>query len=132
MERPETQHAGPLTPTQSLRALRVLAALAVLVILWQGVTAGELFMGVVGALVFHGGGAIVLHVVTGLTAITAFLHQRAVGGPQWPVVLAGVVFVLTFVQAWFGEGATMWLHVPLALALMLGSAWVLAWSWARR
>jgi heme A synthase len=43
-------------------------------------------------------------------------------------VLAAVVFVGTIVQAALGDDATLYLHVPLALVLMLGSGTVLVWS----
>ena len=121
--------AGPEAVTL-LRTLQVAAALSVLTIVWQGATAGELLMRHRTALEYHQAGAIALHVFTALTAIAAFLVSRAVRGPLWPTVLATVVFVTTFVQAAVGDEGTLYLHVPLALVLMLGSAWVLAWALA--
>lgn len=110
------------------RALQIAAALAVLTIVWQGASAGEFLMRHRTALEYHQAGAIALHVFTALTTIAAFLLSRATRGPLWPTVLAAVVFVATLVQAALGHEATLYLHVPLALVIMLGSAWVLAWA----
>lgn len=112
--------------------LRVLAVLTVVVLAWQFVTAGSLVGagGSEGAEELHGTGAIVLHVVSGLTTIAAALAWRA-GAAVWPTVVAALVFVLSFVQASVGEGATLSLHVPGAMILTLGAVLVAAWSFTR-
>ena len=111
-----------------VRTLQIAAALSVLTIVWQGASAGEFLMRHRTALEYHQAGAIALHVFTAVTAITAFVLSRAVRGPRWPTVLAAVVFLASIVQAALGHEATLYLHVPLALVVMLGSAWVLAWA----
>jgi hypothetical protein len=111
-----------------VRSLRISAALSVLTVVWQGATAGELLMRHPTALGYHSAGAIVLHVFTALTALAAFLLWRRSRAPLWPTVLAAVVFVATVCQAALGDGGILYLHVPLALLLMLGSAWLLTWS----
>ncbi|HEY0813685.1 MAG TPA: hypothetical protein VGE11_10435 [Pseudonocardia sp.] len=108
--------------------LRATAALAVLAILWQGATAGGILMRTSTSLGLHEAGAVAVHVLTGLTAVAAFLLWRAARGPLWPTVLAAVVFALSFVQASLGHDATLWAHVPGALLLMLGSAAVFVWA----
>ena len=116
-----------------LRTVQVLAALSVLNLLYQFTTAGAL-VGPGGSEAveeLHGTGAIVLHVLTGLTAIAAGLHGRATRGPLWPTVLAAVVFLASFAQAYTGGGQTLWIHVPGAMVLTVGSVWVLAWSFTR-
>jgi hypothetical protein len=115
-------------PAVLVRTLRITAALSVLTVIWQGATAGELLAQHPVALQYHSAGAIVLHVFTALTAIAAFLLWRRSHTPLWPTVLAAVVFVATICQAALGDGGIMALHVPLALLLMLGSAWLLTWS----
>jgi peptidoglycan/LPS O-acetylase OafA/YrhL len=101
--------------------------LSVLVLVCQFVTAGQLFHRG-GPLELHATGAVVLHLVTGLTALGAVWHQRATHGPRWPAILAGLVFVLTFVQAYFGDRSTLAVHVPGALVLSIGTVWIAAWS----
>ena len=117
------------TASRQLLALRWLALLSTLNVLCQGVTAGEVLMKNHTALQFHAAGAIALHVLTGLAAIAAGLHWRSSRGSLWPTVLAVVVFVATFVQAGFGHGRTLYIHVPLALLILLGTTWLAAWAW---
>ena len=126
-----TSRSSVGTPTARgpLIALRTLALLATLNVLCQGLTAGELLMHSHAARELHETGAIVLHVLTGLTMVAAAIYWRATRAGLWTTVLAAVVFVVTFVQANFGHGRTLYIHVPLALLLLLGAAWVLAWSW---
>jgi len=115
----DDQHGGGLTT-----ALVVLAGLTVLVEAWQFITAGQLFPGD-GALAAHQAGAIVLHVASGLTLGAAFLAHRRGAAPTWLWLLAGVVFALTFVQASTGGRETLWIHVPGAMVVTVGSVWVL-------
>ena len=119
---PGARTAGVLT------ALRVTAVLSTLNVLYQGATAGQILSRSETAVEWHGGGAIALHVLTGLMTVAAVLWARAERGPWWPAVLSAVVFVLTFVEAWFGAGSTLYIHVPLAIALTVGTVWVTAWA----
>ena len=120
---------GRATAASTVTALRVLAVLTVVVLAWQFVTAGSLVGpgGAEGAEDLHATGAIVLHVVSGLTMIAAALVWRA-GAALWPAVVAAVVFVLSFVQAYFGSGATLAIDVPGAMILTIGAVVVAAWS----
>ena len=114
-----------------LTALRVTASLTVLALLFQFVTAGG-FVGRPGgeaAEGAHATGAIVLHVVSGLTVLVAAVLWRA-GAALWPTVLAAVVFVLTFVQAYVGSHGPLSVHVPGAMVLTIGAVVVAAWSFA--
>jgi glucose dehydrogenase len=127
-------HAPRVSPGLPLLALRYLALLSTLNVIYQGATAGRVLMKSHEALALHEAGAVVIHVLTGLTMITAALLWRSSRGSLWPTALAAVVFVATFVQALTGHGTTLYIHVPLALLILLGSALLLSWSWfgARR
>lgn len=123
--RPSIRTSDPV-----LRAVQVTAVLTVLNLLWQFVSAGEL-IGRLGNEAWkepHGTGAIVLHVLSGLAMLAAAALWRLRGAPLWPTVLAAVVFVLSFVQAYLGEGRTLWLHVPGAMVLTVGAVWLAVWS----
>ncbi|HEY2191436.1 MAG TPA: hypothetical protein VGH76_03905 [Actinomycetospora sp.] len=113
--------------TATLHTLQVLGVLSVLSLVCQAVTAGQLFPRG-GPVELHADGAVVFHVLTGLTAVAAGLHRRATRGPRWPTVLAALVFVLSFVQAWFGDRGTLFVHVPGAIVLTIGTVWVAAWT----
>ena len=117
--------------TGALQAVRVLAVLSTLGVLYQAATAGQILMQNEEAEEWHGGGAIALHVLTGLLTLAAFWYRRTSGGPWWPTVLSGVVFVATFVEATFGHGNSLYIHVPLALVLTVGTVWATAWSFLR-
>ncbi|NMO90987.1 hypothetical protein [Actinomycetospora sp. TBRC 11914] len=120
--------AGPAT----LRAVQVLAVLSVLNLVCQYVTAGQLLpRGGHTALGLHATGAIVMHVLTGLLTVAAALYARTHRGPWWPAVVAAVVFVLSFVQAYAGDHGILSVHVPGALLVTVGIVWVTAWSFSR-
>jgi hypothetical protein len=114
---------GPGSTLALLRGFQAAAALTVAGVFVQFVTAGELF-GHGGPAELHAGGAIVLHVVSGLAAVLAVLLWRRGGPPPGTPVLAVVVFVLTFVQAATGGRDTLWVHVPGAMVLAAGTAWL--------
>jgi len=113
-----------------LRAVQVTAVLSLLNLVCQYVTAGQLFPRG-GPVAIHATGAVVMHVVTGLLTVAAVLYARALRGPWWPAVLAAVVFVLSFVQAYYGEHTNLAVHVPGAMVLTVGIVWLTAWSFTR-
>ena len=111
-------------PSSTLRrALQVAAVLTVLSVGFQYVTAGQLFPEG-GPEELHAGGAVVLHVLSGLTALAAVLLWRRQGAPASLAVLAAVVFVFTFVQASTGGRDHLAVHVPGAMVLTVGAVWV--------
>jgi hypothetical protein len=117
-----TAVAAPST----VRPVQAMAALSLLVLLWQFVSAGRIMVGE-DATGGHGTGAIALHVTTGLLLLATVLHGRRTR-VWWPAALAAVVFVLTFVQAALGSSGSIATHVPLALVLTVGTAWLAAWA----
>jgi len=116
----------------ALAALRALAVLATLGVLYQAATAGQILMRNEAAQEWHGGGAIALHVLTGLTTLAATWYSRTSRAPWWPAVVSAVVFAATFVEAAYGHGPTLYIHVPLALVLTVGTVWVTAWAFTTR
>jgi hypothetical protein len=114
-----------------LRAVQVTAVLAVLNLVLQYVTAGQILPRGGPAIGAHATGAVVLHVVTGLLALAAILYARAERGPWWPPVVAVLVFVCSFVQAYAGDEGNLKLHVPGAMVLTVGIVWLTAWSFTR-
>ncbi len=114
-----TQPTTPDRQRSLLRALQITSVLAVLSVLFQFLTAGELFPDG-GPEEVHAGGAIVLHVLSGLAAIAAVLAWRAAVVPTWVAVLGVVVFAATFVQAATGGRESLWIHVPGAMVLTVG------------
>ncbi len=131
---PTTRRSGA---PGAVRALRALSTLAVLSIVVQGATAGAYLSGNRAANAFHYAGAFAVHGLTALTLVAAVLVARRHGGPWWPTVLAAVVVAVGFVQALLGDlvlrgdYGLLAVHVPLAMLLLVGAAWLAAWSFAR-
>ena len=118
-------------PDQRLvQGLRVGAVLTLISLAFQYVTAGQLFpQG--GPEELHAGGAIVLHLLSGLTAVAAVLLWRRGNAPVAMPVLAAVVCVLTFVQAATGGRDTLWIHVPGAMIVTAGAVWLAVRAFSR-
>lgn len=123
---------GQQTAARIRVTIRACATLAVVGIFAQGVSAGEILGGFPAGIGWHAAGAIVVQVLTGVTAAAAALWWWATRGPRWPPVMAAVVFVASIAQARFGVGVTLTVHVPLALLLMVGACLVAAWAWLDR
>jgi hypothetical protein len=121
-----TRDTTVAAPVSTLRPVQAAAVLSVLVLFWQFLSAGRIIVGE-DALGGHGAGAIALHVTTGLLLAATVLHARRTR-VWWPVGLAAAVFVLTFVQAALGSAGSITVHVPLALALTVGTVWLAAWA----
>ena len=116
--------SGNLTRT----ALQVTAILCTLGLLFQSATAGQVLSRSSGALAFHATGAMVFHVLSALMVVAAAFLWRPPRGSVWPVVISALVFVLGVVQGYIGDLGALSVHVPLGMALALGTVWVLAWS----
>lgn len=119
-----TTSSRPGGVSRLVRAFQVFAGLAVLNVLWQFVTAGQLFPNG-GPAEAHEAGAIVLHVLSGLAAVSAVLLWRQQQLGVRAMVLAVVVFGYTFLQAYWGGYSSLWIHVPGAMVLTVGVVWVL-------
>ena len=131
MTRSPAHAATDIDRPVALRALRVAATASVVVIVLQGVTAGEILSRSRIAVTLHFGGAFAVHICTGLTALAAFLLARRRRVSWWPTGVAVAVFVVSFAQAAFGKAGLLSVHVPLALLLLVGSVVVMVWSYAR-
>ena len=122
-----TSAAAPRTASGLTRAFQVFAGLAVLNVLYQFITAGQLFPSG-GPEEAHAAGAIVLHVLSGLAAITAVLLWRKGALSVAGAALAVIVFGYTFLQAYWGGYSSLWIHIPGAMVLTVGVVWVLVVS----
>lgn len=125
--------ADATAPTTSrspatLRALQVFAVLTVVNLAYQFVTAGRLFP---GDDEIHAAGAIVLHVVSGATLVAAAAHWYRTRTALWPSVVAFLVFVYSFIQAATGDRMKLAVHIPGAMALVVGAVVVATWSFGR-
>jgi hypothetical protein len=111
-------------PTVLVRVLQGATGLTVLNVLLQFVTAGQLFPEG-GPEELHAGGAIFLHVFSGIAAIAAIVLWRQKHTTATLPVLAVVVFLATILQAAIGGRDTLWMHIPGAMVLTAGVVWLL-------
>ena len=121
-----TRDTTVAAPTSTIRPVQAAAVLSLLVLSWQFLSAGRLMAGE-DAISSHGAGAIALHAATGLLLLATGLHARRTR-MWWPAALAAAVFVLTFAQAWLGSHGGIAVHIPLAMALTVGTVWLAAWA----
>ena len=119
-------------PDGVLLVLRVTSVLACLAVLYQAAAAGEVFTRNQIAGELYTAGAVVLYVLTGLTAISAFVHRRVGAAPWWPTVVAAAVFASSFLRILVGPQSTLYVHVPLVLAFMTGTTVVATWALTAR
>ncbi|QNG38524.1 hypothetical protein F1C76_19990 [Geodermatophilaceae bacterium NBWT11] len=116
--------AATAAPTAVVRVLQVATVLTTLNVLLQFITAGQLFPEG-GPEELHAGGAIALHVFSGVAALAAIVLWRQAHTTVLLPVLAVVVFLATLVQAAIGGRDTLWIHVPGAMVLTAGVIWLL-------
>lgn len=117
-------HNGAKASKTWVRLYQVFSVLTALVVLNQFITAGQLFPNG-GPYELHAAGAIVLHVVSGLAVIAAFVLWRTSGMTTRAAALPVVVFVFTFIQAATGGYDNLAVHVPGAMILTAGVIWQL-------
>ena len=80
------------------------------------------------ALGIHGFGGIMLHIFTGLLAVSLSIRAWLSKTGLAQAGIAVVLFALTFPQAALGSYMTMPMHVTGALILTLLAAWLTAWT----
>lgn len=76
----------------------------------------------------HGFGGIIIHVFTGLLAVSLGLRAWLDNAGVWAAAGAVILFALTFPQAALGSEMTMALHISGSLVLTLLAAWLTAWT----
>jgi hypothetical protein len=116
--------AATTAPTTLLRVLQGATVLTALNVLLQFITAGQLFPDG-GPEELHSGGAISLHVFSGVAALAAIALWRKQHTTTTLPVLAVVVFLATIAQAAVGGRDTLWVHIPGAMVLTAGVVWLL-------
>lgn len=123
--------APPRTGVSSWPALtfRMVATLAALLVLAQAALAGGFLSGHFSALALHSRNGGVVGAVLLAQALAAVVLWRRGGGPAWPVRTAVVQLVIGAVLIPLGEQRILAVHVPLAVALAIGTALMTAWAW---
>ena len=122
------QKEAAASPRRDVGVFRTVAVASLLVLVYQFATAGQILVESQSAELLHWIGSYAVHVLFGLLALAAAAHWWLRRVTVWPTVVAALVFVLSFVQAYFGHAGALGWHVPVALGLTVGTVWVAAWS----
>lgn len=112
-----------------VKCARLFSTLTALNILAQGATAGRILQNSSIAREVHESGAISLHVLSGIVLLATFIMWRAHDTNPSVVLLTFFVFVGSFVEAALGHGRTLYVHVPLAMALAIAATVVTVRAW---
>ena len=109
--------------------LRITALLALAGMIGQATLAGGFLSGFYPALEGHALLGTVTSVVLMLQAGACAVVWKRGGGPSWPL-WASIAQVVVVSSLWpLGEARILALHLPIAVALAIGVAFVAVWSW---
>ncbi|MEV5569024.1 hypothetical protein AB0L06_03170 [Spirillospora sp. NPDC052269] len=100
---------------------RVAAILQALMVFLQAVFAGRFLSGGYGALSMHSANAVFTTLIGMLAVVAAVLLWKPGGGPARPIIPASIMVVLEIFQMGFGYARLLTVHVPLGVALMVGT-----------
>jgi hypothetical protein len=109
--------------------LRVVALIQAVVMFDQAVFAGQFLSGEFGALARHGENATNAGIATVVMFLAAVVLRWPGGGPTWPILACTGLFGLIALQIAIGYARLLTLHVPLGVALIMTSTFVLVRVW---
>ncbi|PUB24484.1 hypothetical protein C8K30_109236 [Promicromonospora sp. AC04] len=109
--------------------LRITASLALAGMIGQAALAGGFLSGFYPALEGHARLGTATSVMIMLQAVACVAVWKRGGGPSWPL-RASIAQVVVAIALWpLGELRILALHLPVAVALGIGVAFVAVWSW---
>jgi hypothetical protein len=109
--------------------LRVIALIQAIVIFDQAVFAGQFLSGEFGALARHGQNATIAGLATVVMILAAAVLRWPGGGPTWPILACASLFGLIALQIAMGYARLLTLHVPLGVAIIMASCFILVQVW---
>lgn len=109
--------------------LRITASLALAGMIGQAALAGGFLSGFYPALEGHARLGTATSVVIMLQAVVCIAVWKRGGGPSWPLRASIAQVVVAFALWPLGESRILALHLPVAVALGIGVAFVAVWSW---
>ena len=109
--------------------LRITASLALVGMIGQATLAGGFLSGFYPALEGHARLGTATSVMIMLQAVVCIAVWKRGGGPSWPLRASIAQVVVAFALWPLGESRILALHLPVAVALGIGVAFVAVWSW---
>ncbi|MGW4943482.1 hypothetical protein ACWEOZ_18060 [Actinoplanes sp. NPDC004185] len=111
---------------------RICSTVTAVLLLDQAVFAGQFLSGSFGALHTHRENATYAGLAALLTAVTGLLARWRGGGPWWPAVLYGGLFLLVAAQIALGFARLLTVHIPLGAAIIALAAGGTVRAWRTR
>jgi hypothetical protein len=110
-------------------ALRTLITVHLLGVCGQAVLAGRFLAGDYPMLQLHADNARATAIVGFAQLLCAVLYWRPAGGPGWPALASLGLAVAEPTQIYLGFQRLTGVHVPLGVAIVVGSAAFAGWAW---
>lgn len=108
---------------------RLCSTLVALLVLAQAVLAGDFLSGRYESLALHAQNGGLVGVAMIGQVIAAILLWRKGGAPSWPVRTSVVQLVIAVALYVLGENRVLAIHIPLAVALTVGTSLLTVWAW---
>lgn len=117
-------------PRATLWLLRIVVTVHFAAVLFQPVLAGMFLTGDVDAIVAHGTIGSLLAAVDIVVIGATLLYVLGGRGRLWILPVSVVLFLAVGLQIGMGYSRQLQLHVPLGVAIVVGSVLVVAWVWS--
>lgn len=124
-----TTWAPPSAARWPLWLFRGCVSVAALLVFNQAVFAGQFLAGSYGSLLIHRHNATYSGIAVLICAVPGVLLWRVARGPWWPASACVALFGLIAAQIALGFARLVALHIPLGVAIILGTTLVAAWAW---
>jgi hypothetical protein len=117
-------------PRLTLSLLRAVLTVHLLAVLAQPVLAGRYLTGDVGAIGWHAtiGSALAAVALVVVAAALGYVLVRR--GSWWLLAVAVLLFLADGVQIGMGYDRVLEIHIPLGVAIVVGSVLLAAWAWS--
>ncbi|MCA2207560.1 hypothetical protein [Nocardia rosealba] len=119
-------------PRWPLPVFRATVTVAAALVFAQAALAGGFLAGHFEALAMHSRNGGLVGVVFLVQVVASVLLWRKGSGPAWPVRTAVIQLLIAAALIPLGEERVLAVHIPLAVALSIGTALQVSWAWRWR
>lgn len=116
-------------PRWPLPLFRATVTMAAVLVFAQAALAGGFLAGHFEALAMHSRNGGLVALVFGVQLGCAVLLWRKGGGPAWPALAAVIQLSIAGALIPLGAERVLAVHIPLAVALTIGTALLVSWAW---
>lgn len=117
-------------PRTTLWLLRSLVTVHLVAVLFQPILAGMFLTGDVDAIAVHGTIGSLLAAVDILVIGATLLYVLSGRGKLWVLPVSVALFLAVGLQIGMGYARQLSLHIPLGVAIVVGSVLMMVWVWS--